>query len=61
MTSNYYQTPSQYNDQSLNESLQSVLDIMKPKAELDNVGIYRPYKENVSIKADEVAFITFLT
>lgn len=39
--------------QSLNESLQSVLDIMKPKAELGNVEIiYRPYKENVSIKAD---------
>lgn len=43
-------------EQSLNEILQSVIDIMQPKAELSQVDIvYRIDKENIFIKADKNA------
>ena len=43
-------------EQSLGEELQSVLYIMKPKAELNKVEIiYRPNKEDINIKADKSA------
>lgn len=43
-------------EQSLNEALQSVLYIMKPKAELNKVEIiYRPNEKDIYIKADKSA------
>lgn len=43
-------------EQSLDEALQSVLYIMRPKAELNKVEIiYRPNKEDISVKADKSA------